>query len=326
MKRSTLTYVWFAVSAACVLLLSAVPQSASAQAGANVVKVSPVRSDLSGKQGETVKVSTFVTNVTKDPTVYKVVVNDFIAGDESGSPSLILDENSYAPTHSLKRFIGNVPNVTVAPGQTAQVDVAVKVPADAKAGGYFGAIRFIPSTSKAGMVNFNASATSLVLFTVPGDLIENLNLQSFEVQQRGSIASNFRSPDDLELLMRFENTGNVQVAPYGKISVLKDEKVVYSTNFNGDQPRSSVLPDSKRKWTIPLKNFGKFGKYTVKATLSYGTTNKSIEVEKTVWIVPTMYIIFAGVGLLILLLIIGLIIALVRAKRASRNNSRRYYT
>ena len=50
---------------------------------------------------------------------------------------------------------------------------------------------------------------------------------------------------------------------------------------------------------------GKFGKYTIGAVFTYGTKGESIDITKTIWIIPTTYI-FAGViGVIVLALIVG---------------------
>lgn len=64
------------------------------------------------------------------------------------------------------------------------------------------------------------------------------------------------------------------------------------------------LPDSARRWDIPLDKLGKFGKYTIGATFTYGTGNKSIDFSKTIWIIPLSYVIGAVVGLVVLILLI----------------------
>lgn len=50
---------------------------------------------------------------------------------------------------------------------------------------------------------------------------------------------------------------------------------------------------------VPLKNIGEFGHYTVHATFTYGSTNKTIEVERSFWIIPT-YMIIAAIAILVL--------------------------
>jgi hypothetical protein len=222
-----------------------------------------------------------------------------------------------------------LPVVTVGPGQTQTVSVNITVPKTAQAGGYFGAIRFAPAslTGPSGTgASVGESVASLILLTVPGPTVEQLTLTNFDVQQNGGTASNFRTPNNLTVLARFQNKGNLQEAPFGQVYVQKGKKVVYSYNFNQDQPHQMVLPDSARRWTIPLKGLGKFGKYTVGATFTYGTKGQSIEITKTVWIVPTI-IIASIVGAVIILAAIagGLYMFLRSYKRKILRSSRRRY-
>lgn len=303
----------------------ATPTPNVANNNANTLKLSPVRSDVTIKPGETGKVSVFVTNVTNAPILLKPIENDFVAGDEKGTPSIILDENSYAPTHSLKRFMKPLSNVQVAAGATQQVDLTISVPKTAQAGGYYGAVRFTPaSIDGSNSVNLSASVASLVLMTVPGDLLEILDMTNFDIQQNGGASTNFRDSKNLELLMRFKNAGNVQVAPFGQINILKGDKVVFTKTFNGNDPKETILPDSARKWTIPIEGMGKFGKYTVKGNFTYGTKAETIDIEKSIWIIPTLYMIIGGslaVGLLALILFI--VLFLKSYKRRILRTSRR---
>src|SRR6218665_1085145 len=125
---------------------------------ANTLKVSPVRTDVEIPAGTTKSVEVIITNLTSTPITVHPIENDFVAGDERGTPSLILDENQYAPTHSLKRFMTPLTNVTVPANEAAVVNVVITVPATAQAGGYFGALRFAPvSPDGGGQVNLSAS-------------------------------------------------------------------------------------------------------------------------------------------------------------------------
>lgn len=298
----------------------------SVTGSADSLKVSPLRTDLSIAAGASGTVTTYVTNLTSSTVQLKPVENDFVAGDEKGTPAIILDENSYAPTHSLKRFMVGLPNVTVGANQTAAVTLTIKVPKDAQAGGYFGAVRFTPVTSGNTSVNLNPSVASLVLLTVPGPTTEQLTLTNFDIQQNGGTATNFRNPKDLSLLLRFQNKGNLQEAPFGQIYVQKGKKVVYTYNFNQTEPKDQVLPDSARRWNLPLKNFGKFGKYTVGATFTYGTKGQAIEITKTVWIIPTAYILGTIIAIVVIVAIgVGAWVFLRSYKRRILRSSRRRY-
>lgn len=313
---------WWNISAALLaaILVAVVAGSqafAQTNKSTNVLKLSPVRSDISVKPGETKTVTTTVTNLTKDPIIVRAVQNDFISGDERGTPALILDDKKFAPTHSLKRFMKPVADVTIPARQAKSIDVVISVPKDAQAGGYFGAIRFAPtSPDSGGQVNLSASAASLILLTVPGEAVEKLALTHFDILQNGQAAANFSTPDNIQTTFRFENKGSVQQAPFGKISVLQGDKVVYETDFNNKTPRDVILPDSARRWEVPLQNIGNFGHFTVQATFTYGQKNQTIEVSKSFWVIPQTLIIVVIAGILILIaLIIGIWLFLRHYKR-----------
>lgn len=334
MKTNKLRAMSIFVSSTAVLLASMVgapvfaataPKS-SVVSNSNTLKISPVRSDVSVPAGTSKKVSVYVSNLTSSTILLKPIENDFVAGDEKGTPSLIIDENSYAPTHSLKRFMVPLQTVTVAPKVTQQVDVTISVPKNAQAGGYYGALRFAPVTGDGNAVNLNASAASLILMTVPGPTVEQLTLTNFDIQQNGGTASNFRTANDLSLLLRFQNKGNLQEAPFGQIYVQKGKKVIYSYNFNQRQPQNEILPDSARRWTIPIKELGKFGKYTIGGTFTYGSKGQSIEITKTIWIIPTT-VIMVGIAALVvaIAIVVGVWLFIRSYKRKILRSSRRRY-
>lgn len=293
-------------------------QSASAQTtgSSNVLKITPLRSDIQIRPGESGKVEIGLTNLTNRELVVHPSQNDFISGDEKGTPSIILDEDKFAPTHSLKRFMAPLKNVTIPANKSVTVELVINVPASTQAGGYYGAVRFSPADpGSGGQVNTNASVASLVLLTVPGDMVEKLELTEFTLKQGGKEASDFRTPNDLKASFRFENLGNIQLGPFGKISVTKGSEVLYEADFNNKTPRDVILPDGARRWEIPLKNIGSFGKYTVSATFTYGTTNQSIDISRTFWVIPTALIVAA---IVVAALLIGLVIWLIFFLRGRR--------
>lgn len=326
------------VASLVVLLVAIVTPSVFAQIGGNVgggsigggndnsLRVSPVRTDLTAKPGEIKKVTVYIQNVTNTPATYKPINNDFSAStNEDGAPSIIFDENQYAPTHSLKRFMEPLPNVTVNPGERKAVEVAINIPNTAQAGGYFGALRFAPVLPDgSSSVNVQGSVASLILLTVPGNFVENLTLKQFAVQQKGKESSRFATNKDIEVLLRLENKGNVQIAPFGDVFVQKGKDIVYKAKVNDVKPTGVILPDSVRKWNVPVDKLGSLGKYKITAVIGYGQSNKTMTVEKTVWIIPTIYIIGAIVALLLLIGIIFVIVMSLRAyKRRILRGARR---
>lgn len=289
----------------------------------NTLKVSPVRSDVEIQPGTSKEVQVTVTNLTKAPITVRPIENDFIAGDERGTPALILDADKFAPTHSLKRFMAPLADVTIPASKTQIIKVVINVPKDAHAGGYFGAVRFAPTSPDGGaQVNLNASVASLMLLSVPGIVTEKLELTDFSIQQKGKSGSVFGNSDNLQTSVRLQNKGDAQAGPFGQISVKKGDKVVYETDFNNKTPRDMILPDSARRWDIPLSKIDGFGNYTVSATFTYGQKNQTIEVTKSFWVIPQIIVIAAIGGLVVL---IGLIVGIwlfIRSRSQKRRSLR----
>ena len=293
---------------------------------ANTLRVSPVRTDIVVNPGESRTVPTTITNLTAADITVRPTTNDFVASDESGTPSLILDETQFAPSHSLKRFMGPLQEVTVPANGAVTVDVVITVPANADAGGYFGAVRFSPTTPDGGgQVNLSASVASLILLTVPGEVTEKLTLTNFEAQQGGRTNSVFFDDKDLSVLTRFTSESGIQLGPVGKISVKKGDKVVYEVDFNNKNPRDMILPDSARRWNVPLEEVSGFGHYTVVSTFTYGSGNQTVEGETSFWVIPWFVIAIAAGGLIVLIgAIIGIVIFIKKQKsRTLRVKNRR---
>ena len=271
----------------------------------STLKISPVRTDLEIKPGDTRQIKLTVTNLANEAIDVRLSENDFVADDDKGTPAIILDETQSAPTHGLKQFMSSLKDVTIPAKQSKTVKVTISVPNDAKAGGYFGAVRFSPSSpDDGGQVNLSPSVASLILLTVPGNVSEQLDLTDFTVKQNGKTGTYFINSDGLELSSSFKNTGDIQLAPFGKISVTQGDKVVYETDFNSNTPRDMVLPGSSRQWSIPLSKVGGFGQYKVSATFTYGKQNKTVQVEQSFWVIPATLIIGILLGIVALIALV----------------------
>ena len=290
---------------------------AQATGNANNLRLSPLKTDITVEAGDASAVTVYVQNMSDKAITLQPLTSDFEAKDENGTPSLLLDEDQFAKTRSLKKFMSVPETVVVQPKERAAISVRIAVPDGTLAGGYFGAVRFVP-LDQAGnaQVDLAGSVASLILLKVPGDLVEKLTLATFDVRQDEKSSSWFKTPKNLDVLLRFKNEGNVQVTPFGKVLVSKSGKVVYEAEVNNTEPAGQTLPESVRRWSIPLNEIGKFGKYTVTASIGYGTTGQTITQEKTIWIIP-MILIIGVLGAIVLL--VFLIIVLPRMLRAYKN-------
>jgi hypothetical protein len=286
----------------------------------NGLRVSPVHTDLTIKPGSNATVDVYITNVTSQTTTFQVFINDFVAsGDESGNPALILDEGKSAPTHSLRQFVPALSNITLAPNEQKDVKVPINIPTDAPAGGYFGAVRFsADSTGTAGKnVSLSASVASLILVKVPGNYKELMSLESIDTRNKDKIHSIFTKNKDIDAVVRFKNQGDIQEQPFGKVTVSKlGSGVIYTTEINSGEAAGNVLPDSIRKFKVPLKNISSFGKYTVQGDFGYGK-GQTLTGSTSFYVIPLPVIIF------LLVLVVLLIVLIVETPRILKRYNRR---
>lgn len=316
-RRRVLASITMAVTAICILASASgvqAQQSGSAYSGGNALKISPVRQDVEIKAGESKVIDVYVQNLTSTKADLRGIINDFVAGkDESGQPNIILDENQAAPSHSLKQYVTKIPNFSLAPNEQKNIKVTITVPATAKPGGYFGAVRFAPQSADTEKnVTLSASVGSLVLVRVPGDIQEQVGLTSFDVRKDDTVGSFFTSGKDLKAVARFENTGDVQEQPFGKILLKKGTKILGTYEINNTQPRGNVLPDSIRRFTADLSNVGSFGKYTIEGNFGYGTKGALLTSSKTFYVVPVPVIIGIVLAILVVLFLIFILPRMIR--------------
>jgi hypothetical protein len=311
--RGNIRRLMAALGAGLVVLLSSVLPAGAATPGGNGLRVSPVRTDLTVKPGETQTVTINVTNVTTKQADLQAVINDFIANpNETGAPAIILNPNQYAPSHSLKRFVTPPANFTLGPGQQKGVPIKITVPTNAAGGGYYGAVRFAPASNVNGTnetVSLAGSVGSLVLVKVPGDIKEQLSIASFDARKKDRPSSFFYSGKDIDAVVRFQNSGNIQEEPFGKI-LLKNRsgKVLAQYEINNTVPPGNVLPDSIRKFPVPLGNKVKsFGVYKLEGNFGYGSNGQLLSASTTFYVIPKAVIFgFILLVLLIIFLVLGL--------------------
>ncbi|HSX29972.1 MAG TPA: DUF916 domain-containing protein [Candidatus Saccharimonadales bacterium] len=306
-------------------------QQRSQVGSGNALKVAPVRNDFTLDPGTTKTFEVIITNLTSVSARLHPAVNDFIAsGDETGTPSIILDEDKYAPSHSLKQFVSPLQDFTLKAGEERNIKVTINIPQDAAGGGYYGAVRFSPAAATGSAdknVNLAASVGSLVLLKVNGEITENAVIKSFDVRKKDKPGSFFMNNKDLRGVVRFQNDGNVQVEPFGTVTLKRFGKKVNTVqvNDNSDGQRGSVLPESIRRFDIPLTNLSSFGKYTLEGNFGYGSTGQLLTAKTTFYVIP-LFIILLCIALffVIVFLVFGLP-RMIRAynRRIIRKASRR---
>lgn len=301
----------------------------------NALKVSPVRIDVKMDPGTSQTITVTIQNLTNAKAILRPVINDFVAsGDETGRPNIILNEDEYAPSHSLKRLVGPISNnITVNAGESYQYRVTINAPKDTAGGGYYGAVRFAPASSDSDKnVNLAASVGTLVLLRMNGNITEDLSIESFDVRKKqgtsfGKPSTFFTSHKDVSAIIRFKNSGNVQVEPFGTITLKRFGKTVVDYKLNDQDIRASVLPESVRRFDISLNKLSSFGKYTLSGNFGYGESGQLLTAQTTFYVIP-LFMILIGVGVVVLLLFLIFVLPrMIRAynRRVIRRANRRRY-
>lgn len=333
-RRSRFTAVGLVVLATGILLSGVVSGDVladQAKVGGNALKVSPVRQSISMEPGTTKVLQVTIENLTTVPANLHPIVNDFVAGsDERGQPNIILNENEYAPSHSLKRFVAKIPDFTLSPRETKNISVKLTVPAGAAGGGYFGAVRFgaADPNDPNKQVSLSGSVGSLILLRVNGNISEKIAIESFDVRQDGKSKAFFTTNKDLQAVVRFKNEGNIQVEPFGKFALKKSGQTMSTHEINVVQPRGAVLPDSIRRFEAKLTKVGPLGKYTIEGNFGYGSTGQLLAARKTFYVIPVYIFILVGLGVVAILFAIFVVPRMVRnynrriIQRASRGRRR----
>lgn len=292
------------------------------QEGSAGYLISPVRVEMTVDVGESETTTLTIENVTDVPTTATAIVNNFgPSADESGQPAIDFDStinygNNFVP------LVDPIEPVKLAPNEKVEVDVVISVPQDASPGGYYGVVRFASSDDQGDTnVALSASVGTIFLVTVPGELNEALELVELSAAKSGSTGRFFiGGGEDIEIVTRLHNSGNIHLQPFGKISVADSKgNEVESFELQDNTQRDNVLPGSTRKYVNELEYDGFFGKYTVTANLGYGNEGSLITAKNTFWVVPVWLVVVAVLGILALLVAIFLIYKKVSNKTAKKH-------
>lgn len=304
------------LSFACFLLASALfmsPSTSYAQAAgaAQGVQLSPSIIELNAKRGGEYTLTVEVTNVTAGDLEYKVSVNDFTSKDETGSPK-VLRVSGLPPQISVRTWVSpSVSLFRLLSRDAINVQFKVSVPEDAEPGGHYGVLDFSGADTKIKQtgVGLTASAGTLLLVKVAGDIKEQASVASFYTENNGK-ESNFFENSPVSFVTRVQNTGNIHLKPFGLIE-LKNMFGATVATLPVNKIQSNVLPSSIRRFDS-VHNDYTFGYYTATVTLGYGTQGQAIMASTSFWVIP--YKLIATV-----LLVLALVVFILRRIQIAYN-------
>jgi len=275
-------------------------------AAAQGLQVSPAITNLNAVKGNTYLVKVSILNVTAHSLQVTGTVGDFGAKDETGTPKILTAEqdSDLGSSASFRAWTGTIGGITLAAKTSQMVTIPVTVPDTAEAGGHYGIITFTGAQpningQEIGQV---ASIGSLVLVRVAGQITEQLKLDSFYVTHNGR-QTGFVQNGPLDIVTRFQNTGNVHVAPTGIITVKNMLGGTTASLALTNKP-GNILPDSIRRFDQTLKNKWLFGKYSLTLNATYGESGKSIVASTSFWAIPYKLIAVVVVALALLIVVL----------------------
>lgn len=320
--RISVLVVGFVLAASLVAAMSVVKAQES-QSGGSGLSLSPTRTELRIQPGESGEVEINLRNVTRGEIIAKPFISDFESDDATGEPKLIADTKNRSSA-SVAGFFSGLEDVRLKPGENKNVKYRVAVPANAAPGGYYGAVtyRAVPAEQAgldSGQVSLTANVASLVLIEVPGDITEQIQLNSIKVL-KGEKSSGFftQKPDFAAISVK--NNGNSFSKPFGTISLTgMGGKEVHRYELNNSTPRGNILPKSSRTFTDGIKGISKPGRYTLTANISHGTGGEVITKKVSFWYIPVWLLV---VMLALVLAIAGGVYFLYRKQFAGRKKRR----
>lgn len=323
------------------MLLGYLGSTTAQEGGGSGVSVSPTRTELPILPGDSEEVTISVRNITSADIIARPVLNDFEADGDGGSPRLLGPDEESA--QSLAGFIKGLEDVRLAPDESKDVTFTVDVPQEAFPGGYYGAIRFqaIPLTESGeespGQISLTASVASLLFIEVPGDILEDVQVDFVKAYVGENTGSIFTSRPDFAGVS-ITNNGGSFIKPFGPVRVENfSGDTILTYEVNNQQPRGNVLPDSTRIFRDQLlveetttingeettEQYNPIrwpGRYKITADISYGNGGEIFTVSSTFWYIPSWLII---VLVIVVASLIGLGFFLYKKNSTKRTRRRK---
>lgn len=270
--------------------------------------LSPPRILLATDAGNEVGSVIRLFNESSVPVRLIYTFQNFTAEGETGAPRFLPTDSQ---TNGLAQWIHlDKPDFVLAPNEERLTNFTITVPADAVAGGYYGAILWSVQPTDAGErgVNIVGQTGTLILLTVAGALREELQLAEFSRDREWYDAL------PVSFSVRLENTGTVHVIPEGTVEIRNlFGKTVSNLPLNSF--RGTLLPNSTRRFNLTWEkqsgadtqppslvsewaNFA-FGRYTARLVATYGAEQTSLQAETSFWILPWRILVLAAVAIIV---------------------------
>ena len=297
--------LWLAAAAVFMVAAAAAPAAASAYTVENhntpatgQLVLSPPKTELDVNPGEVTSSDIVLANQTSNTESVQFSVEDF-TGSKDPSQEYVFDGDQDSPWSARHWLQPELSSITLKPGEVLTFQVKIKVPQNAEPGGHY-AVVFATARNVDAGANKQGSSVDVTprigapfLFRVAGDINENGTLNPPEIPS-------FVEYGPINIGLVFNNKGNIHENPHGK---------VYISNMLGqtvkviDVANWTVYPDAAYRLLVNWPSHFLFGRYTVRAEISYGSGDKQIIMSSSFWAIPWK-IILAVISSLIIIVIL----------------------
>lgn len=265
--------------------------------------------NLRGNPGETIQAVLRFRNTSDETISVKNYVEDFIVAEDGSTPIPVTDETSNR--WSLASWVTVSPSTaTVAPNQTANVNVVINVPDDALPGGHYAVVWHEPNnaaaTAEGAQSRVAQRVGSLLYFLVEGPINEEAFVRNFDVQdltEYGPVPFSYT----------VENMSDIHISPRASVSIhnLFGQKVDEITI-----DPLNVFPLMSRAFDGQWDRVWGSGFYTARLTMNYGENGQVVLASDNFWLLP--YKLIAATGVTIL----AVIAILIMVRRHALNQRR----
>lgn len=261
---------------AVILLFSVFLNLTSAQntISSQSLEVSPPSQELQADPGQTITAKAKVRNKSADSISIKVRIEDFTATGEEGQVALI----EKGPQSLTSWAIVEPATFPLKPGETKEVISKISVPKEA-AGGHYGSFVFSVGGGQAapGTAAVSQELASLFLIRISGPVSEKLLISEFK-------APTFLEFGPVPFTIKFTNSGNVHVKPFGLINITDIfGRVVKDVVVRGE---TNIFPGASRIVTVNYDEKLLLGPYKAQAVLNFGSKNESLTATTTFFVFP----------------------------------------
>lgn len=295
---------------------------------AQALTLTPIRLELQADPGQTLTEEVTLYNERPTTETFYISYSNFEAQGESGNPAFV------DPKDGIGTWMQAAEKIVIAPKSSKTVPFTLSVPADASAGGHFGAIFWgtVPQGSGSGQVSIGAKTGLLVLLSVSGQISEKGGIVDFATVGEKT----FYTALPVDFTYRFENAGSDRIKPTGIVKI-KNLFGFTAKEVPGNPADGNILPRSTRRFETawvgkdipnpvqPVDHSGFFteakyqwrnfavGRYVAHLDLVYGFQKETSNAKFAFWVLPWQL-------LIIILLIIALAFFLIQISIRHYNN------